>query len=161
MRRAIVNSTPLIALAKCDCLELLHAMYDEVIIPEAVFHEVCVEDDIASRAVRKSLDWIIVKKIQHPENKKYYRTRLHDGEVEVMILAQEIHADAVIIDDLAARSTAEYYELPITGTLGVLIKAKKKGIIETVMPIVDKMRENHIYYSDTLIELIKERAGEE
>lgn len=160
MHRAIVNSTPLIALAKCSSLDLLNVMYDEVIIPDAVFNEVCAEDDIASRAVRKSLDWLKIRTIQHPENKKYYRTRLHDGEVEVMILAQELHAETVIIDDLAARSTAEYYGLPITGTIGVLIKAKRKGIIDAVMPIVDKMRENHIYYSDALIEMVKRKTDE-
>ena len=48
-----------------------------------------------------------------------------------MLLAQEIGADAVIIDDGAARKTAEYLELPLTGTLGVLIKAKQRGLWET------------------------------
>lgn len=160
MHNAVVNSTPLIALAKCDALEVLHAMYDEVLIPEAVYKEICAVDDIVSKSLKSSLDWIHVKKIEHVSDKKYYRTRLHDGEVEVMILSQEVHPDVVVIDDLAARSTAEYYNLPITGTLGLLIKAKRKGIIDAVMPLVNKMQENHIYYSDKLIEMVRKRVGE-
>lgn len=160
MRKVIVNSTPMIALAKCRKLELLRKMYERIIIPEAVFKELTFKEDIVSTSLEENLNWIEVKKIRHTEDRKLFKTRLHDGEVEVMILARELNADVVIIDDLAARNTAEYYHLPVTGTLGVLIKAKKNGLIDEVMPVIKEMQHQHIYFSESLIALIREKAGE-
>lgn len=105
-------------------------------------------------------DWISVQKICDVSNKKMYKAKLHDGEVEVMILAQEINADLVVIDDLAARKTAEYLGLTLTGTIGILIKAKKLGILHAVTPIISSMEENGIYFSEKLIERIKMLAEE-
>ena len=67
----------------------------------------------------KSLDWIRVERILSPSDKKMYQAKLHDGEVEVMILAQEgVRADLVILDDNAAKKTAKYLGLTVTGTFG-------------------------------------------
>lgn len=74
-----------------------------------------------------------------------------------MILTRELNADVVIIDDLAARNTAEYDRLPVTGTLGVLIKAKKNGLIEEVMPVIREMQHQHICFSESLIALIRKK----
>ena len=160
IHKVVVNTTPIIALAKCHELDVLRRMYGKIVIPQAVYDEICVRDDIVSRIVNDSRTWISVKKIQDAKDKALYRTRLHDGEVEVMILAQEINADIVIIDDLSARSTAEYLKLPLTGTLGVLIKAKQQGIIDEVMPIIDKMQNENIYFSDRLLDLVRRKTGE-
>ena len=89
-----------------------------------------------------------------------YKAKLHDGEVEVMMLAQEIKADVVIIDDYAARKTAEYLGLPLTGTLGVLIKAKRNGFIQKVMPIIDKLTMNGICLSEDLKQQVRNLVGE-
>ena len=71
-----------------------------------------------------------VEQIKDHGEKKMYKAKLHDGEVEVMILAQERNADLVILDDNAAKKTAKYLGLTVTGTLGVLVKGKRQGIIE-------------------------------
>ena len=89
-----------------------------------------------------------------------YRAKLHEGEVEVMLLAQEIGADTVIIDDGAARRTAEYLGLPLTGTLGVMIKAKQRGLLEAVMPVVQQMEQNGIFFSRELKERIRKLSNE-
>lgn len=57
-----------------------------------------------------------------------YKTQLHEGEVEVMILAKEVAADVVIIDDANAKKYAKYLKLPVTGTLGVLLRSKQMGV---------------------------------
>ena len=77
-----------------------------------------------------------------------------------MLLAQEIGADAVVIDDGAARKTAEYLELPLTGTLGVMIKAKQRGLLEAVMPVLQKMEQNGIIFSKELKEKIRKLSKE-
>jgi predicted nucleic acid-binding protein len=92
--------------------------------------------------------------------KSMYRTQLHEGEVEVMILAQEINADVVIIDDANAKKHAKYLDLPVTGTLGVLIKAKQKGYVKELKPILYRMVENGIYISQDLMELCLKQVEE-
>ena len=89
-----------------------------------------------------------------------YKTQLHDGEVEVMILSKEIEADVVIIDDANAKKHAKYLQLPVTGTLEVLIKAKKEGYIGELKPILYQMVEKGIYVSQELIELCLNQVGE-
>ena len=92
--------------------------------------------------------------------KAMYKTQLHDGEVEVMILSKEIAADVVIIDDANAKKHAKYLRLPVTGTLGVLIKAKREGYINELKPILSQMVENGIYISQSLLESCLKQVGE-
>ncbi len=130
MRRVIVNSTPIIVLCNIGLLDILKALYAEICIPEAVYREVTEKDDSACQVLKTALNWIHVEKIANQSDKKMYKAKLHDGEVEVMILAQEGTADdLVVIDDNAAKKTAKYLGLKVTGTIGVLLKAKREGII--------------------------------
>lgn len=75
-------------------------------------------------------------------------------------MAQEQEADLVILDDNAAKKTARYLGLPVTGTLGVLVKAKRMGIIEEVRPLLAEMRKNGFYLSSTVERMVLEQAGE-
>lgn len=126
MRRVIVNSTPIIILCNIGLLDILKALYAEICIPEAVYREVTEKDDSACQVLKTALNWIHVEKIANQSDKKMYKAKLHDGEVEVMILAQEGTADdLVVIDDNAAKKTAKYLGLKVTGTIGVLLKAKR------------------------------------
>lgn len=101
-----------------------------------------------------------MEEIKDHSEKKMYKAKLHDGEVEVMILAQEKKANLVILDDNAAKNTAKYLGLKVTGTLGVLIKAKQAGLIESVRPLITEMRKNGFYVSNAVERLVLERAGE-
>ena len=160
MRKIIVNSTPLIALAKANKLEILKGMYEHIIIPEAVYREVTEKDDVAAQRIEAAREWIEVRKVDPNLDRRMYRAKLHEGEVEVMLLAQEIGADAVVIDDGAARRTAEYLGLPLTGTLGVMIKAKQRGLLEAVMPVVQQMEQNGFFFSKELKEKIRKLSNE-
>ena len=161
MRKVVVNTTPLIALSHVGQLNILKKLYGEIIIPEAVYRELSVkEESVCKKTVDSSLDWIRVDTIENQMAKTMYRTQLHDGEVEVMILAKEIAADVVIIDDANAKKHAKYLDLPVTGTLGVLIKAKQKGYIDELKLVLQRMVENGIYISQSLIELCLKQVGE-
>ena len=140
---------------------MLKKLYGEIIIPEAVYKELSAKAESAcKRMVDMSLDWIRVEKIQNQMAKSMYKTQLHEGEVEVMILSIEIGADVVIIDDANAKKHAKYLGLPVAGTLGILIKAKQEGHIETLRPILEQMIEHGIYISNELVELCLKQAGE-
>lgn len=161
MRKVVVNTTPLIALSHVGQLSILQDLYGKIIIPEAVYRELSVKaDSICKRAVDGALDWIRVEKIQNQMAKAMYKTQLHEGEVEVMILSKEMGADVVIIDDANAKKHAKYLGLPVTGTLGVLIKAKQEGYIEELKPILYQMIEHGIYISNNLVEMCLKQVGE-
>lgn len=102
-----------------------------------------------------------MEQIQDQSDKMMYKSRLHEGEVEVMILAQESKkADLVVIDDNAAKKTAKYLGLPVTGTMGVLLKAKKRGVVKEIRPILESMKERGFYISGEIERLVLEQAEE-
>lgn len=161
MHKVVVNTTPLIALSHVGQLSILQKLYGEIIIPEAVYKELSAKtESVCKKAVDDSLGWIHVYNIKNQMAKAVYKTQLHDGEVEVMILSKEIAADVVIIDDANAKKHAKYLGLPVTGTLGVLIKAKQEGYIDKLKPILQQMVENGIYISQGLIELCLKQVEE-
>lgn len=161
MRRVIVNSTPIILLSNINQLELLKQLYETITIPQAVYDEVTAKPDSACQNLKNHFDWIKVEKIRNPIQKKMYEAKLHDGEVEVMILAQEEpKADLVILDDNSAKKTAKFLELSVTGTLGILVKAKQLNYIEKVKPLMDALIANGFFVTQNVYSMVLEQTGE-
>lgn len=161
MRKVVVNTTPFIALCHVNRLEILKELYGQVIIPDAVYREISVKSDsVCKKMVDEAHDWIHIESIQDQLAKTMYKTQLHDGEVEVMILSKELAADVVIIDDANAKKHAKYLGLPVPVTLEVLIKAKQNGFIKELKPILLQLKEKGIYISQNLVELCLKQAGE-
>lgn len=159
--RVIVNSTPLIVLANVNKLELLQQLYGRIIVPQAVYDEVTAKPHSLSSLTVAQSHWIVVEQISNQAEKKMYQAKLHAGEVEVMILAQENpQADLVILDDNAAKKTAKYLGLKVTGTLGILVKAKEQNFLEEIRPVLDEIIANGFYISKTLYHLVLQQAGE-
>lgn len=160
MRKVIVNSTPLIVLCGIGKLDILRELYQEILIPTAVYQEVTVIEDSTCMQIKSAGNWLHIEQIHDETEKKMYKAKLHAGEVEVMILAQEQKADLVIIDDNAAKKTAKYLGLTVTGTLGVFLKAKKRGIIEKIYPLLSEIKRNGFYIDSNLEAMVLEQAGE-
>ncbi len=160
MLKVIVNSTPIIVLCGIGKLDVLRELYGEITIPTAVYREVTAMEDSACMQVRKADGWIHIESIRDSTEMKMYKAKLHAGEVEVMILAQEQKADLVIIDDNAAKKTAKYLGLTVTGTLGILLKAKRKGLVSRVDVLLDEMKRNGFYLDSRLEAFVLEQAGE-
>ena len=161
MRKVIVNSTPLIALSNINQLELLKKIYGVVMIPKAVYDEVTAKSDSACRQVKAAYDWIQICTIHNTEEKKMYRAKLHDGEVEVMILAQEAPvAELIIIDDNTAKKTAKYLGITVTGTLGILLKAKRLGFIKQIKPLLENLQQSGFYIGKKVLQYVLENANE-
>jgi len=163
-KTVIVNSTPVILLSAIGKLSLLKEIYHTVYIyiSKAVYDEIMVKDEFkAARSLIAALGgWIQVENIINEDAKKFFNVALHIGEVEVMILAKEIGADLLIIDDYLARKHASYLELKVTGTLGVLLKAKNLGVIEQVKPLIDQMINSGIYIETKVYHDVLAIAGE-
>lgn len=87
-------------------------------------------------------------------------TDLDRGEAEVLALAQELPVDLVILDERLARRHARHLGLPLTGTLGVLLRAKQAQYIPALRPLIAAIREGGIWLSDTLVAEALRLAGE-
>lgn len=157
MRKVIANTTPLIALSNIGLLDLLKKIYDEIIIPDAVKEE--IKSEPAKTLIEKS-NWIKTLSVEDNSRKKIFSSRLHAGEVDVLLLADEQKADLLIIDDNAAKKTAKFLGFKVTGTLGVLIKAKKEGFIDEVKPAIKALLSDGLFISEEIVNLALKEAGE-
>ncbi len=159
-RVVIVDSTPIISLALVNQLELLRYLYDEVLIPPAVQVEVLAGGTSGTGIVQlQQASWIQMQPLQDPRRADLL-SDLDRGEAEVIALAQEINADLVIIDERLGRRHAKRLGLTLTGTLGVLLKAKERQLVPSIKPLIEQLRQGGIWLSDVVIAKSLKLAGE-
>lgn len=121
----VSNSSPLIAFSAIGQLD--PALFASILIPPAVVLEIA--PSIPAQAA-----WLRVQELNQPLPESVLRPSLADGEREALALALEVRADRIILDDLPARRVARILGLSITGTAGVLVAAKHRGLISRVSP---------------------------
>ncbi len=159
-RRVVVDATPIIALALIEKLNLLQQLYGEVVMPAAVHAEILAGGTRGTgRAELREAAWLCVMPLKDPRRADLLAD-LNRGEAEVIALAQEINANLVIIDERLARRHAKRLGLSLTGTLGVLLRAKERGLISAVAPLIEQLRREGIYLTDTVIAETLRLAGE-
>ena len=163
MMKVVTNSTPLIELSKINRLDLIRDVYGKILIPEEVYVEVVIDGIGQPGAAEvKAAEWIYRQTITDTDQVRILQSQqsLHLGECATIILAQELDAEQVILDDYAARREATARRLPVIGTVGVLLIAKTQGVIPTVRPILDNLRAQGTRISQNLYYQAIARAGE-
>lgn len=151
-RVVVVNTTPLIALSLVGQLDLLRLLYQEVLIPPEVRDEVMRGGAHGIGVTElEHADWLRVVELRDP-GRADMLSDLDRGEAEVIALALEVRAEAVIIDERLARRHAKRMGLPLSGTLGVLLRAKRKGLIGEIRPFVEQIRRGGVRLSDAVVE---------
>lgn len=132
MSKVVVSdSSCLIALSKIDKLFILKEIFDEILIPPAVFHEVVTLGEGRSGAkMIQSLDWIKQVQIENQLALQTLKLTLGAGEAEAIVLASEIKPNFVILDDRKARQLAIDLSLPVIGTIAIVSKGVEKGVIQ-------------------------------
>ena len=160
LRLVVVNTTPIIALALIGKLDLLAQLYSEVVMPCAVQAEVFAggPTGVGSSELR-GVTWLHAVSLQDPRRADVL-SDLDRGEAEVIALAQELGADLVVIDERMARRHARRLGLRLTGTLGVLLKARQVGLVPLVAPLVDQLCRGGIRLSDTVVAEVLRLADE-
>lgn len=137
----VVNATPLIALARIDRLDLLKALFDDVITPAKVFEEIAVsgatKPGVTALAQAR---WLHIVPTPLTSTVDSLLTGLDAGEVVVLLLAQEISADWVAIDEREARRVAFALGLPVKGTLGILLAGVMAGLLTKQEAVQDLRR---------------------
>ena len=140
MPEVICDTSPLQYLHQLGQLHLLPSLVQRIIVPEAV------KEELAQGRRRgfelpdpTQLDWAVIRS---PASAPALRL-IHDlgaGESEALALALEIQDSLIILDDALARKEAEILGIPLTGTLGLLIDAKRAGLIPAVGPLLDQLQ---------------------
>jgi uncharacterized protein len=156
----VCDAGPLIALALVDRLQLLPALYQSILVPEAVWREV-VDSGFGrtGAAELKNASWIEV--IPSVSVDPFLEAELGRGESEVIALAIARKAALVLLDELMARRVAgQVYGLRVKGSAGLLVQARKAGMIPEVRPLLHAMKKRGYYLSERLIERACREAGE-
>ena len=157
MVRVVSNTGPLIALATIGQFDLLPRLFGEVLIPPAVRAEIL--DQNTMNAVTAA-DWIMVRTARDEIAVRLLKGELDAGESEAIVLARELNADLLLIDDRSARRRAGAIELSTIGTLGVLLLAKEKGLIPVLEPLLGDLRRAGFHMSDELYDQVLDSADE-
>ncbi len=155
----IINNTPLVALWVLGRLDLLRELYDEVLIPQAVYEEFVATERAVRQAALENAPWIRPVSLTNPQRARVY-IGLDLGEAEVLALAEERAARLVIIDELKGRRYAQRLEMPLTGTLGLLLLAKERGLLANLAPLLVELQEAGLYLGASLIDRVLRLAGE-
>jgi len=154
----VSNTTPIISLASIGKLGILKALFSQIIIAEAVYQEIKAKESYGYHEIDQK--YIQVKAIQGKIYTNLLLSQLDLGEAETIILAKEINADFVIIDEKLGYKIAKNSGLNATRTLSVLLNAKQNGIITEIKPLLDEMISKGRWYSQKVYEQILRRSGE-
>lgn len=154
----ISNTTPFISLSAIGKLELLHKLYNKVTVPEAVVKELNAGGPIIVPNITK-LPWVNIVHDIHNENEKFLYN-LDEGERQVIMHGLAANAELLLIDEILARKIAAHLGLNVKGTLGVLVQAKRKGIIKSFTNLAGSLKDQGIYFSERMINEISKSLGE-
>ena len=157
----VVNAGPLIALATVSQLGVLESLYERVLVPLAVEDEVVVAghgrpgaDDVAAA---EFLERVRVAPAPEP----LLARALGRGEAEVIALAHRLGARLTLLDERRARRIAEQaYGLRVKGTVGVLVSAKRAGLVDAVRPLLEALVDEGYFLAPDLVKRACLEAGE-
>ncbi len=160
MLKIVCNTTPIISLLKIGKLQIMKDLYNEIAIPQEVFNEIEAGKNKEYYLDLSKIEWIKIEKIRNEESLTYFLD-LDKGEAEAIVLATEKNADLIILDETLGRYHAKHAGLKITGTVGILIKAKQLGFIPELKPLLLELRAKNVWLSDNFINEILKLAKEE
>jgi predicted nucleic acid-binding protein len=157
---AVVNSSPLIVLARAGVFELLQVAADRVVVPAAVVQEVSrrgPSDPVIG--CLQSAPWLrTVNPV--PTHPALQGIQLGAGETAVLAWALTNPGTVAILDDQAARNAASSLGIGVRGTIGLIVDAKRQGLVSQAAPLLAAIRRAGLYVSDRLYETALRLAGE-
>jgi len=142
-------------------LDLLAAIYGEILVPPAVADEL---QDVSSGFPPIAVSSIPAVRVQAPSDSRLisrFQQELDRGESEALALAIEVGAKIILIDEKLGRATAEHEGLQPVGALGVLVRGKQVGLVTAVLPLMDRLRDElGFFMSSELYDKVRRLADE-
>jgi predicted nucleic acid-binding protein len=145
----VSDASPLICLGAIRHFNLLRLLYGEVLIPEAVWEEITrapaftVATSLKVAADARSEGWLQVATAHNRPLVTHLEAMLDPGEAEAIALAVERTSSLLLIDERDGRQMARTLGVPLTGTLGVLLRAKALGHTQAIKPLLTELVERH------------------
>jgi predicted nucleic acid-binding protein len=146
----IFDTSCLILFDKINKLDLLKRCYTTIF----------VTPEVASEWDNTLPEWIVVRKVKNQLHQRILEQLIGAGESSAIALGLEVSHSIVVIDDLKARKLAKSLNLRITGSLSILVKAKQKGYVARLTPILDDIQQTDFRISEKILKRILNLAGE-
>lgn len=144
----VADAGPLIHLSLVGRIDLLPALYGRIAVPELVYREVVDQGE----DLRAAPSYAARIGSTFPQ--------LDPGEAAAIFLAVGSRADLILSDDRQARMTGERLGIPVKGTLGILVEAKRRGEIEVLAPALAELKRKGTWLSDHLVARVLSEVGE-
>lgn len=148
----VINASPLIFLSQAGLLDLLNKMTPSAVVTQVVLEELDAGAHIdATAEIVRQTSWITV--VETPEIPDAITLwDLGVGESSVLAWAYSHYGTEAVIDDLQARRCAATLNIPVRGTLGLIIIAKKRGLIPNARPVIEKLIEAGMYLPSHVVD---------
>ena len=131
MPKTIISDTScFIILTKIGEFDLLREVYGKITTTKEIAEE--FGEDLP--------DWIEIKEVKDKSRQQILDMQIDKGESSAIALALEIPESTLVLDDYKARKIAEQLQIPFTGTVGIIVKAKLMGIIPSIKPFLDRIK---------------------
>lgn len=153
----VSNASPLIVLLKINKLSILKELFRKIIISVAVYNEITTKEP--DKLIFDKIGWIKTRSVTNIEMTALLEKLIDRGEAEAIVLAKELKV-TLLIDDAKARKYAKLLNIEVMGTLGLLKKAKKSGLIQSVRKVIEDMLAEGYYIEDKLVRKILKDVGE-
>lgn len=153
----VSDTTPIISLIKINRLDLLEKLFQEVLIPDAVYRELTTNQSFSAEAEEvKKAKFLKVLPVQNKQSIQILQavSGLDDGESEAIVLADEKQSDVLIIDERRGRKVAQQLGITITGTVGILVQANDEGMLSKAdaKTCLNFLKQSNIRLSENLIQ---------
>jgi len=158
----VADAGPIIALSSVGLLKLLPRLFGTIVVPREVHDEVVGRGAGLPGSVElAAATWAAIEDVTADDPLlTSLRETLDAGEAAALAIAARAHADLVLIDELRGRQTARKMGLTIKGTLGILVVAKRSGLINAVGPVLDELVARDFWLAEDLRERLLADVGE-
>ena len=157
----VSDSGPIIWLSRINQFQLLKQLFHEVVIPQAVKIEVvdnATGHPCALNVIRACQEgWLKANEVKDTQKVALLCADLHTAESEAIVITEELAAQALLIDERKARHIASVAEIPIIGTVGILLLAHQRGTQVDLKALLDQMRQDGFRLSEKVYQEILSR----
>lgn len=159
----VSNTTPLIGLATIERFDLLHALFGEIVISQAVYREAVVAGRTEGGAKREveAAAWIQTVDVIDRLAVDVLLDELDLGEAETIALAGQLNANWVLMDERKGRRKLTQLGIRKIGTIGILLAAKERGLITMVSPEIERLRLQGFSISQAVVDAVLIQAHED